>query len=70
MGWLTLYVSLDAVCLMFRYICRKVLSLLQLKPIANIRIILPAVHAFKVFFRCRSTTRHNDYRMLKRWEVY
>ena len=30
-------------------------------PISNIRIILPAVYAFKIF--------HNDYRTLKRWQV-
>ena len=45
----------------FRHIRRKVLSPLQLMPIPNIRIILPAMHTFKVF--------HNNYRTLKRWQV-
>lgn len=51
----------QGVCLPFRHICRETLSPLQLMPIANIRIILPAVHAFKIF--------HNNYRTLKRWQV-
>ena len=68
-GWLALHASLGAVRLPFRHIRCETFSLLQLKPIPNIRINLPAVNALKVFFRCCSTTRHNDYRMLKRWEI-
>ena len=45
----------------FRHIGREVLSWLQLMPIANIRIILPAVHALKVFYY--------NYCTLKRWQV-
>ena len=48
----------QGICLPFRHICRKVLSPLQLMPIPNIRIILPAVQPLKVF--------HNNYRTLKR----
>ena len=51
----------QGVCLMFRHICCEVLSRLQLMPIANIRIILPAVHALKVFYY--------NYCTLKRWQV-
>ena len=49
------------VCLPFRHIRCEVLSMLQLMPISNIRIIFPAVHALKIF--------HNNYRTLKRWQV-
>ena len=45
----------------FRHIGREVLSWLQLMPIANIRIILPAVQSLKVFYY--------NYRTLKRWQV-
>ena len=51
----------QGVCLPFRHICREVLSWLQLMPIANIRIILPAVHALKVFYY--------NYCTLKGWQV-
>ena len=51
----------QGVSLSFSHIRREVLSRLQLMPIANIRIILPAVHALKVF--------HNDNRTLKRRQV-
>ena len=37
--------------------------------IPDIRIILPAVQTLKVFFRCRSTARHYDYRTLERGQV-
>jgi len=39
----------QGVCLPFRHICRKMLSWLQLMPISNIRIILPAVLPSKYF---------------------
>ena len=45
----------------FRHIRSEMLSWLQLMPIANIRIILPAVHALKVFYY--------NYCTLKRWQV-
>ena len=51
----------QGVCLQFRHICREVLSWLQLMPISYIWIILPAVHALKVFYY--------DYRTLERWQV-
>ena len=51
----------QGVRLLFRHICRKMLSWLQLMPISNIRIILPAVQSLKVFYY--------DYRTLKRWQV-
>ncbi|GAB6961088.1 hypothetical protein JCM15754A_24230 [Prevotella aurantiaca JCM 15754] len=51
----------QGVRLPFRHIRCKTLSPLQLMPISNIGIILPAVHALKVF--------HNDNRTLKRWQV-
>ena len=51
----------QGVCLPFRHIRRKVLSPLQLMPISNIRIILPAVQSLKVF--------HYDNCTLKRWQV-
>ena len=35
----------------------------------TILLILPALQSLRVFFRHRSTTRHNDYRTLKRWQV-
>ena len=51
----------EGVCLPFRHIRREVLSPLQLMPITNIRIILPAVHTLKAFYY--------DYCTLKRWQV-
>ena len=51
----------QGVRLPFRHICSEVLSWLQLMPISNIRIILPAVHTLKVF--------HKNYCTLKRWQV-
>ena len=49
------------VCLPFRHIRCETFSPLQLMPIANIRIILPAVQSLKIF--------HNNYRTFKRWQV-
>ena len=51
----------QGVCLMFRHICRETFAWLQLMTISNIRIILPAVHALKVFYY--------NYCTLKRWQV-
>jgi len=51
----------QGVRLPFRHFCRKMLSWLQLMPIANIRLILPAVQSLKVF--------HYDNCTLKRWQV-
>ena len=51
----------QGVCLPFRHIRCETLSPLQLMPIPNIRIILPAVHALKVFYY--------NYCTLKRWQV-
>ncbi|GAB6958693.1 hypothetical protein JCM15754A_00280 [Prevotella aurantiaca JCM 15754] len=51
----------QGVRLPFRYIRCEMFSPLQLMPISNIRIILPAVQSLKIF--------HNNYRTLKRWQV-
>jgi len=51
----------QGVCLPFRHIRCETLSWLQLMPLSNIRIILPAVHTLKVFYY--------DNRTLKRWQV-
>ena len=51
----------QGVRLPFRHIRCEVLSRLQLMPISNIRIILPGVHAFKIFYY--------NYCTLKRWQV-
>ena len=51
----------QGVRLPFRHIRCEMLSRLQLMPLSNIRIILPAVQSLKIF--------HNNYRTLKRWQV-
>ena len=51
----------QGVCLPFRHVCREVFAWLQLMPIPNIRIILPAMQSLKVF--------HYDNCTLKRWQV-
>ena len=51
----------QGVSLAFRHIRSETLSPLQLMPIANIRIIFPAVQSLKVF--------HYDNCTLKRWQV-
>ena len=51
----------QGVRLPFCHIRSETFSLLQLMPISNIGIILPAVHALKVFYY--------NYCTLKRWQV-
>ena len=51
----------QGVCLPFRHIRCETFSWLQLMPIPNIRIILPAMQSLKVF--------HYDNCTLKRWQV-
>lgn len=51
----------QGVRLPFRHIRSEMLFWLQLVPISNIRMILPAVQSLKVFYY--------NYRTLKRWQV-